>query len=127
MLHRKENKPKKKQPKAQHILTHLNSFPLFCCATDNDIIKKAIFSVRGMTCASCVAIIENYVRTQEGVLEVSVGLLAEKAEVRFDKTKISVSTNPFFFISHFSKIFLFFLAFFREITFLAGKPNQGRH
>lgn len=44
-----------------------------------------------MTCGACVATIENYVpNAVEGVFSISVGLLAEKAEVVYDKRK----TNP---------------------------------
>ena len=46
--------------------------------------KKAIFEVDGMTCGSCVAIIENYMGNQEGIQSCKVSLLAKKAEVHFD-------------------------------------------
>ena len=42
-----------------------------------------------MTCAACVNTIESYVKSQDGVEKVSVGLLAEKAEVYYKKSKIN--------------------------------------
>ncbi len=50
--------------------------------------KKAKFNVSGMTCASCVNTIENYVSSQDGVLNVKVNLLGEKAEIEYDGSKI---------------------------------------
>jgi Cu+-exporting ATPase len=52
-----------------------------------DYLKKS-FNVEGMTCASCVNTIENYVGSQDGIKRVSVNLLAEKAEIIFDATII---------------------------------------
>ncbi|CAB4007364.1 Copper-transporting ATPase 2, partial [Paramuricea clavata] len=43
-----------------------------------------------MSCASCVATIEKNLLKKEGVTSVLVGLLAQKAEVKYDPTK----TNP---------------------------------
>jgi copper chaperone CopZ len=41
-----------------------------------------------MTCGACVATIESYVpNAVEGVLSISVGLLAERAEVVYDKRR----------------------------------------
>ncbi len=43
-------------------------------------------AVKGMTCGACVASIENYVANAvPGVISISVALLAEKAEVIFDR------------------------------------------
>lgn len=53
---------------------------------DEMTTKKGVFSVGGMTCAACVATIETYLGSQAGVISVSVGLLQERAEVRFDPT-----------------------------------------
>jgi Cu+-exporting ATPase len=50
---------------------------------------KVILAVQGMTCAACVNTIENFVKKQEGVEKVSVGLLAEKAEVYYRSSKIT--------------------------------------
>ncbi|RMG25894.1 MAG: copper-translocating P-type ATPase [Methanobacteriota archaeon] len=46
--------------------------------------SKAVFNVSGMTCASCVNTIENYVGSQDGVENIKVNLLGEKAEIEFD-------------------------------------------
>lgn len=51
--------------------------------------KKAVFSVGGMTCAACVATIESYIGSQPGIISVSVGLLQERAEVRYDPSLIT--------------------------------------
>ena len=46
--------------------------------------------VKGMTCGACVATIESYVpNAVEGVISISVGLLAERAEVVYDKRTTS--------------------------------------
>ncbi|KAG1462658.1 hypothetical protein G6F46_000218 [Rhizopus delemar] len=50
--------------------------------------SKVTVEVRGMTCASCVTSIERVLYAQEGVINVSVALLAEKAVVSFDSTLI---------------------------------------
>lgn len=42
-----------------------------------------------MTCASCVATIENALRAVPGVGSATVGLLSEQAEVRFDPTCVT--------------------------------------
>jgi len=44
---------------------------------------KAEYSVQGMTCASCVGIIESCVGAEEGVSSIVVNLVAEKATVEF--------------------------------------------
>lgn len=46
-------------------------------------------SVSGMTCAACVGNIERYLGKQPGVINVSVGLLAESADVTFDPSVTS--------------------------------------
>ncbi|XP_046854383.1 copper-transporting ATPase 1-like isoform X2 [Xenia sp. Carnegie-2017] len=57
---------------------------------ETEPLSKAFFHVRGMTCASCVATIEGNLPKKEGVSSVLVGLLAQKAEVKYN-AKI---TNP---------------------------------
>ncbi|KAN0041192.1 hypothetical protein ACTFIV_003728 [Dictyostelium citrinum] len=51
--------------------------------------KKAIFSVQGMTCSSCVGIIESFVSNVEGVISIQVALLQETAEVKFNPLVLS--------------------------------------
>ncbi|KAJ3413012.1 hypothetical protein HDV05_008603 [Chytridiales sp. JEL 0842] len=46
-------------------------------------------SVQGMTCGSCVATIESSLRRTPGVLSCKVALMAERAEVEFDKSLLS--------------------------------------
>ncbi len=63
---------------------------------DSSSLKKSIFDVQGMTCSACVATIENYVKSSEGVEAVSVGLLQEKAEVLHNPNVITVTfSHPF--------------------------------
>ena len=45
--------------------------------------KKSIFPVGGMTCASCVARVEEALRSVPGVISVSVNLASEKATVEY--------------------------------------------
>jgi Cu+-exporting ATPase len=42
---------------------------------------KSAFAVHGMTCASCVATLENYLQKQDGISSVVVSLLAERADI----------------------------------------------
>lgn len=58
-------------------------------AKEEVVTKKGVFSVGGMTCAACVATIESYLGSQPGIISVSVGLLQERAEVRFDPSLTS--------------------------------------
>jgi copper chaperone CopZ len=53
-------------------------------------IKKGVFSVGGMTCAACVATIESYLGGQPGIVSVSVGLIQERAEVRYDPAQVKI-------------------------------------
>lgn len=52
--------------------------------------QSCSFRVTGMTCASCVAVIESYLQTVEGVKSVSVGLLNERADVVYDPHRVNV-------------------------------------
>ena len=45
--------------------------------------RKSIFPVRGMTCASCVARVEEALKSVPGVVTVSVNLASEKATVEY--------------------------------------------
>ncbi|KAJ2612812.1 Cu(2+)-transporting P-type ATPase [Coemansia sp. RSA 1365] len=47
------------------------------------------FEVRGMTCSSCVALVERVVKRLEGVHGVSVSLLAQRATVKHDSSIVS--------------------------------------
>ncbi len=51
---------------------------------------KKTFSVRGMTCANCVANVERAVRKLKGVEEVSVNLIEEMMIVSFDEEAVNV-------------------------------------
>ncbi|EGG15979.1 P-type ATPase [Cavenderia fasciculata] len=52
-------------------------------------VKKAVFSIQGMTCSSCVGIIENFVGSSEGIESIQVALLQETAEVKYDTSKLN--------------------------------------
>ena len=45
--------------------------------------------VKGMTCAACVSIIESYLGSKEGIRNVTIALLTEKAEVTYQEGTIS--------------------------------------
>ena len=45
--------------------------------------RKSIFPVRGMTCASCVARVEEALKSVPGVVSVGVNLASEKATVEY--------------------------------------------
>lgn len=51
--------------------------------------KKLKYKISGMTCASCVNTIENYLKSQDGIEDVQVNLLSEEAQVAIDPDKIS--------------------------------------
>ncbi|KAM9324076.1 copper-transporting ATPase 1 [Gastrophryne carolinensis] len=53
-------------------------------AATNNATNKCFIQVSGMTCASCVANIERNLRREEGIYSVLVGLMAGKAEVRYN-------------------------------------------
>jgi len=46
-------------------------------------VRKAIFPVRGMTCASCVARVEDALKSVPGVISAGVNLASEKATVEY--------------------------------------------
>ncbi|KAJ1770063.1 Cu(2+)-transporting P-type ATPase [Coemansia sp. RSA 1813] len=48
--------------------------------------------VRGMTCSSCVALIERTLRSRDGIQNISVSLLAQRANVHYDSSIISQAT-----------------------------------
>ena len=49
---------------------------------------RSCFEVKGMTCGACVSSVERAVGRLRGVKQVSVALLTETAEVRYDMTLI---------------------------------------
>mmetsp|Transcript_81315 Transcript_81315/g.143466 ORF Transcript_81315/g.143466 Transcript_81315/m.143466 type:complete len:1083 (-) Transcript_81315:150-3398(-) len=58
-------------------------------AQKQGVQKRAEIRVHGMTCANCTGAVENALRAIEGVSEVEVSLLREKATVHFDGAKTS--------------------------------------
>lgn len=56
-------------------------------ANDGEL-EKCVISIRGMTCASCVANIERNIHKVEGVNKILVALMAQKAEVLYDPAYI---------------------------------------
>lgn len=54
-------------------------------------MKKVTLNVKGMHCASCVALVEKALKKTEGVSNASVNLSTEKAQVEFDESKADVS------------------------------------
>ena len=52
-------------------------------------VIDAVFKIDGMSCASCARGLEGTLQNQPGVLEASVNFAAEKAIVKYDKTKVS--------------------------------------
>ncbi|XP_071786662.1 copper-transporting ATPase 1-like isoform X2 [Asterias amurensis] len=58
--------------------------------TDGDI-EKCYLHVTGMTCSSCVALIENKLGKKKGIKSVMVALMAQKAEVTFDSCHLTPS------------------------------------
>ncbi len=52
-------------------------------------LKKAEFSIQGMTCQSCVSVIERGLKKVDGITNPVVNLATEKASVYFDSNKIN--------------------------------------
>jgi Cu+-exporting ATPase len=56
-----------------------------------EAFKRITIPIGGMTCASCSARIEKVVGRLDGVAEVSVNLATEKADVRYDPSRVRIS------------------------------------
>ncbi|XP_022091601.1 copper-transporting ATPase 1-like isoform X2 [Acanthaster planci] len=54
-------------------------------------VGKCYLHVTGMTCSSCVALIENKLGKKKGIKSVMVALMAQKAEVTFDTCHLTPS------------------------------------
>jgi P-type Cu+ transporter len=52
-------------------------------------MKKEIIKIKGMHCVSCSQIIENRLKSVEGIKNINVSYATEKAKVEFDEAKIS--------------------------------------
>ncbi|KAF9586440.1 hypothetical protein BGW38_005049 [Lunasporangiospora selenospora] len=63
----------------------------FSSPSSSSLTKTAQISIKGMTCASCVASIENSLKDVPGLVSIKVALLAERATVEFDETLLSAS------------------------------------
>ena len=53
-------------------------------------MKKETFSIKGMHCASCAAIISNTLKKMPGVKDADVNFATEKAKIEYDKDTVSV-------------------------------------
>ncbi|EDV24487.1 uncharacterized protein TRIADDRAFT_56324 [Trichoplax adhaerens] len=68
---------------------------------DQVIESKSIqLSIKGMTCSSCVANIEREMKKKQGIISVSVALLAERGEIKYN----SNLTNGEKIIAHISEL-----------------------
>nr|XP_054755008.1 copper-transporting ATPase 2-like [Lytechinus pictus] len=56
-----------------------------------DTNKKCFLRVTGMTCSSCVALIEGRMSKHEGIKSIRVSLMAQKAEVKYNAKDLSPS------------------------------------
>jgi len=53
-------------------------------------MQKTILKIKGMHCASCVAVIERTLKKEKGIFEVNVNLASEKANLKFNSGEISL-------------------------------------
>jgi P-type Cu+ transporter len=54
------------------------------------MLSNKVLKVKGMHCASCSQIIENKLKTTEGIKKINVSFATEKAKVDFDPKKINI-------------------------------------
>ena len=52
--------------------------------------KQASLKIAGMTCSACVQTIEGHLKGVEGVIEVAVSLLTNRALIRYDPEVIGL-------------------------------------
>ena len=53
-------------------------------------VKKEVFGVNGMTCASCAVSLETWLKSKPGVIEVSVNYPNQAVAIRYNPSEISV-------------------------------------
>ena len=65
--------------------------------------REKSINIKGMHCASCVALIENRVKSLKGVNNISVNLATEDANLIFDNSKISFENikNSYIIYGHY--------------------------
>ena len=54
-------------------------------------VAYSVLPLPGMTCASCVALIESRVMELKGVYSISVGLLSERGEIDYDSEETNAT------------------------------------
>ena len=55
-----------------------------------NVMQKTILKIKGMHCASCVAVIERTLKKEKGIFEVNVNIASEKANLKFNSGEISL-------------------------------------
>ena len=55
------------------------------------MMKKITLEIEGMTCSACSSGLENYLKKQIGILDVSVHLVLSVAMISYDEDKISIA------------------------------------
>jgi P-type Cu+ transporter len=58
-------------------------------AEKDEDITDVVLKIGGMSCASCALTLESSLKKEPGVLEASVNFAAEKAIVKYDRSKVS--------------------------------------
>ncbi|KAK5575342.1 hypothetical protein RB653_010600 [Dictyostelium firmibasis] len=53
-------------------------------SSKSKLIETISIGVYGMTCASCVGMVEHSIKSVEGIIECNVNLLAERAEIKYN-------------------------------------------